>query len=76
MTDHIVLNLPTVTDVGYCHSSNANMNVKDPRDREEVVSAKKRMKETLRKFRTEAVNVFISTSVVEEGIDVLSVSTF
>ena len=48
MTDHIVLNLPTVTDVGYCHSSNANMNVKDPRDREEVVSAKKRMKETLR----------------------------
>ena len=48
MTDYIVLNLPTVTDVGYCHSSNANMNVKDPRDREEVVSAKKRMKETLR----------------------------
>ena len=52
------------------------MNVKDPRDREEVVSAKKRMKETLRKFRTGAVNVLISTSVVEEGIDVLSVSTF
>jgi endoribonuclease Dicer len=66
------LNLPTVTDVGYCHSSNANRNVKDPREREEVVSAKHRMKETLRKFRTGAVNLLISTSVVEEGIDVPS----
>ena len=66
------LKLPTVTDVGYCHSSNANRNVKDPREREEVVSAKHRMKETLRKFRTGTVNVLISTSVVEEGIDVPS----
>ena len=66
------LELATVVDVGHCYSANANRNVKDPRDIEEVGKEKHRMKETLRKFRTGAVNVLVSTSVVEEGIDVPS----
>ena len=67
-----MLKLPTVVDVGYTYSSNANRNVKDPRERMEVNKEKRRMKETLRQFRTGAVNVLVSTSVVEEGIDVPS----
>ena len=66
------LKLPSVVDVGFAYSSSANRNVKDPREREEVNKEKHRMKETLRQFRTGAVNVLVSTSVVEEGIDVPS----
>ena len=66
------LELATVVDVGHCYSSNANRKVKDPREIEEVKKEKHRMKETLRKFRLGAVNVLLSTSVVEEGIDVPS----
>ena len=66
------LKLATVVDVGYCYSANANRNVKDPREAEEVNKEKHRMKETLRKFRVGAVNILVSTSVVEEGIDVPS----
>ena len=59
-------------DVGFCYSSNANRKVKDPREIEDVNKEKHRMKGTLRKFRLGAVNVLLSTSVVEEGIDVPS----
>jgi hypothetical protein len=66
------LELATVVDVGYCYSANANRNVKDPREAEEVNKEKHRMKEILKKFRTGAVNVLVSTSVLEEGIEVPS----
>ena len=66
------LELATVVDVGYCYSSNAIREVNYAREIEEVNVEKHRMKETLRKFRFGAVNVLLSTSVVEEGFDVPS----
>ena len=66
------MELRSVVDVGFIHSSNAGKNVKDPRDREDICGEKRKMSETLKKFREGKVNVLVSTSVVEEGIDVPS----
>ena len=59
-------------DFGYCYYANAYRNVEDPRKRAEMIKEKHKMKDTNRKFRTRAINVLVSTSVVEEGIDVPS----
>ena len=66
------LKVSSVTDVGYCYSANSDRNVNDPREREEVNKEKQKMKDTIRKFRTGAINALVSTNVVEEGIDVPS----
>lgn len=39
---------------------------------EELMMANKRQEHTIYKFRTGALNVLVSTSVLEEGIDVKS----
>ena len=66
------MRLTSVKDVGFIHSTSAGKSVKDPRDREDVSLEIRKMSETLQKFREGRVNVLVSTSVVEEGIDVPS----
>lgn len=39
---------------------------------EELMAANKRQEQTIAKFRTNSINVLVSTSVLEEGIDVKS----
>ena len=66
------MGLSSVKDVGFVHSTSTGRSVKDPRDREDVSLETRKMSETLQKFREGQVNVLVSTSVVEEGIDVPS----
>ena len=49
------LKVSSVTDVGYCYYANANRIVEDPRKKTEVVNKEKhKMKDTIRKFMTDA----------------------
>ena len=57
-----------ITDFAF--SPGSNLNVKDPRAREQINNNRRKLRETLAKFKDGRVNTLISTSVVEEGLDV------
>ena len=61
-----------VRGVDWAYSANRGSNVKDPQERLEVQSIKRKLRGTLTKFRKGEVNVLVSTSVVEEGLDIPS----
>ena len=69
---HLLRNLQmrSFSRVEFVYSANSNKNVKDPQERQEVMSLKVKMKSALRNFRTGATQILVATSVVEEGIDV------
>ena len=54
----------------FVFSPGSNLNVRDPNDREEINNNRRKLRETLAKFKEGTVNTLISTAVVEEGLDV------
>ena len=57
-----------ITDFAF--SPGSNLNVKDPMEREQINNNRRKLRETLAKFKDGRVNTLISTSVIEEGLDV------
>ena len=56
----------------FANSPGSNLNCKDPRQREIINHERKKLKTTLAKFKTGTTNTIVSTSVIEEGLDVRS----
>ena len=56
----------------FAYSPGSNLNCKDPRQREIINHERKKLKTTLAKFKTGTTNTIVSTSVIEEGLDVRS----
>ena len=54
----------------FVFSPGSNLNVKDPNEREQINNNRRKLRETLAKFKDGRVNTLISTAVVEEGLDV------
>ena len=67
-----ILNLRGVHGVDFVYSANKGRNVTDVDEIKKAMSIRRRANATLSDFRTGKTNVLVSTSVVEEGLDVPS----
>ena len=67
-----ILNLRGVHGVDFVFSANKGRNVTDVDEIKKAMSIRRRANATLSDFRTGRTNVLVSTSVVEEGLDVPS----
>ena len=56
----------------FAYSPGSNLNCKDPRQRDLINHERKKLKDTLAKFKAGTTNTIVSTSVIEEGLDVRS----